>query len=190
MRLTATFLGLAVVALAAAAPPLYAADNTSPNRRGLHHRVLAGRGGLEPDGCDDCGVAAGGEFHLGAMASRSVAVIFEGAAIGRGNVAHGMAGVGAQWWPSASGRFWLRGGVGVGALDRQDDCDFDDFDCFDDLDFNDQGYLFASAFGAVGVEVVRTGRFTMDVLVRGACCTDERNDTARSLSVNVGFNWY
>jgi hypothetical protein len=119
-----------------------------------------------------------------------VAVVFEGAATGRGDVAHGMAGVGAQWWPDPSGRFWLRAGLGVGALDHTDSCDDFDFDCFDDFDIDDDdGYLFPTAFGAAGFEIVRSGNFTLDVLVRGMV-TDERHRTARSMSVNVGFNWY
>jgi hypothetical protein len=198
MRLTATFLGLAVLGAAATASPAdwrdrdrdrdrYARENY---RHGFLIGFSLGAGALEPDGCDDCGVAGGGELHMGAMASRSVAVVFEGAATARGDVAHGMAGVGAQWWPDPSGRFWLRAGIGVGALDHTDNCDAFDFDCVDDFDFDDDdGYLFPTVFGAAGFEVIRSGSFTMDVLARGMV-TDERHRTARSMSVNVGFNWY
>lgn len=197
MRLAATFLGLAVLAAPATAESTQWRRDRDRDRDPRYTREVyrhgfligfsLGAGALEPDGCDDCGVAAGGELHLGAMASRSVAVVFEGAVVGRGDVAHGMAGVGAQWWPDPSGRFWLKAGLGVGALDNTGNCAFG---CLDEFDIDDDnGYLFPTAFGAAGFEVVRSGNFTMDVLVRGMV-TDERHRTARSMSINVGFNWY
>ena len=181
---------LALAALAAALPA-EAADRdrgrygpryvSEVYRHGFLVGFSVGAGGLAPDPCDECGVAAGGEVHLGAMASRSVAVVFEAAGVARGDLAHAMAGVGAQWWPDPSGRFWLKGGLGVGAMDESDDFEFD----FDDND----GYVYPTVFGAAGFEFVRSGSFTMDVQLRGML-TDEPRREARSLSVNIGFNWY
>jgi hypothetical protein len=44
-------------------------------------------------------------------------------------------------------------------------------------------------FGAAGVEAVRSGRFTIDIQLRGAA-THQRGDWGHSVSVNVGLNWY
>jgi hypothetical protein len=188
---------LLVLTLTLAAAPAETADRDRDRyqprygqeayRHGFLIGFSVGAGGMAPDPCDECGVAAGGEVHLGAMASRSVAVVFEAAGVARGDLAHGMAGVGAQWWPDTTGRFWLKAGLGVGAMDDTDDCDFG---CFDDIDFEDEnGYVYPTVFGAAGFEFVRSGNFTMDIQVRGML-TDEPHRTARNLSVNVGFNWY
>jgi len=196
MRLAATFLGLAVLSGTASAEsadwrrdrdrdrdPRYARE---VYRHGFLIGFSVGAGGMAPDPCDECGVAAGGEVHLGAMASRSVAVVFEAAVVARGDLAHAMGGVGAQWWPDPAGRFWVKAGLGVGAMDNSS-CDFG---CFDELDFeNSNGYVYPTVFGSAGFEVVRSGNFTMEAQLRGML-TDEPHRTARSVSVNIGFNWY
>ena len=104
--------------------------------------------------------------------------------VGRGNLVHGVVGVAAQWWRVPAGRFWLKGGVGIGSLDH-DEFFPDEPDIFD----GDNDYVYPSLFGAGGVEVVRAGRFTMDIQLRGAG-THQRGDWAHSVSVNVGLNWY
>jgi len=193
MRVAAALMGLALVA---GADPAQARDRgrygpryvSEVYRHGFLIGFSLGAGGLAPDPCDECGVAAGGEVHLGAMASRSVAVVFEVAGVARGDLAHAMGGVGAQWWPDPAGRFWLKAGLGVGAMDDST-CEFG---CFDDfgLDFaDDGGYVYPTVFGAAGFEFVRSRSFTMDVQLRGMF-TDEPRRSARSVSVNVGFNWY
>ena len=87
----------------------------------------------------------------------------------------------AQWWPDPAGRFWVKGGVGIGSLDR-DDFFLDDPGAFD----GNNNYVYPSLFGAGGVEVVRSGRFTIDIQLRGAG-THQRGDWAHSVSVNVGL---
>jgi hypothetical protein len=175
----------ALLSLAAGAPATFAAD-----RGGVAHEVYRegfligfslGAGDLGPDPCRDCGLGVGGDFHIGAMASRSAAVMLEGSFVTRDDVTHGLFGVAAQFWPDPAGRFWLKGGIGVGSLD-EDDPVFDDFDDGDN-------HVYPTLFGGAGVEVVRAGRFTIDIQARGAA-TFQSGDTGHSVSLNVGLNWY
>lgn len=134
-----------------------------------------GAGGLRPDACRDCGVALGLDLHMGAMASREVAVMLELSGVGRGDLGHGILAAAAQWWPDPAGRFWVKGGLGVGAMD---------VDGIDDPD-----HLYPSVLAAGGVELVRSWNFTMDAQVR-AQVTKVPDNWARGASVHIGFNWY
>jgi hypothetical protein len=167
----------------------FAADPASKGevkREGFLIGFSLGAGGLGPDPCDDCGLGVGGDFHIGAMAGRSVAVMLEGTFLSRDDLTHGLFGVAGQFWPDPAGRFWLKAGIGVGSLDRDNVFSGDPFDDFDDHGNN---HVYSSVFGGAGVEVVRSGRFTLDLQLRGAA-TFQSGDTAHSVSVNVGANWY
>ena len=106
----------------------------------------------------------------------------------RDEVTHGLFGVAAQFWPDPAGRFWLKGGIGVGSLDEDDSFSGDPFDG-DPFDGGGNNHVYPTLFGGAGVEVVRAGRFTIDIQARGAA-TFQRGDTAHSVSLNVGLNWY
>ena len=185
-------LSAALLAVVAIAPAALAAD-----RGGVAHEVYRegfligfslGAGDLGPDSCRDCGLGVGGDFHIGAMASREVAVMLEGSFVTRDDVTHGLFGVAAQFWPDPAGRFWLKGGIGVGSLDEDDSFSGDPFDG-DPFDGGGNNHVYPTLFGGAGVEVVRSGRFTIDIQARGAA-TFQRGDTAHSVSLNVGLNWY
>jgi hypothetical protein len=153
-------------------------------REGFLIGFSLGAGDLSPDPCRDCGLGVGGDLHIGAMASREVAVMLEIAIVGRGDTTHGLLGVAGQWWPDPAGRFWVKGGVGIGSLDHGDDSFVGD-----PFDTRGNDYVYPTVFGGGGVEVVRSGRFTIDVQLRGAA-TRQRGDWGNSVSVNVGLNWY
>jgi hypothetical protein len=188
MRTTIVLAGLLAVA---SAGPAHAADRYRGRpiheiyREGFLIGFSLGAGDIGPDPCRDCGLGLGGDFHVGAMASREVAVMLEIAVVGRGELTHGVLGVAAQWWPDPAGRFWVKGGVGIGSLDRDDGSFLDDSGPFD----GNNNYVYPSLFGAGGVEVVRSDNFTIDVQLRGAA-THQRRDWGHSASVNVGLNWY
>jgi hypothetical protein len=176
--------------VAAAAGPARAADYRGRPayenyREGFLIGFSIGAGDIGPDPCRDCGLGVGGDFHIGALASREVAVMLEISVVGRGELTHGVLGVAAQWWPDPAGRFWVKGGVGIGSLDRDAGSFLDDPGSFD----GNNNYVYPSLFGAGGVEVVRSGRFTIDIQLRGAA-THQRGDWGHSVSVNVGLNWY
>ena len=190
MRTTLTF-AAALLGASAAAHPADAADR---HRGGTAYEVYRegfligfslGAGGLGPDPCHDCGVGVAFDFHLGAMASREVAVMLEGDVAIRGDVTHALVGAAAQWWPDPAGRFWVKGGIGIGSLDHGGDTSFPG----DPFASRNNNYVYPTVFGGGGVEVVRSGRFTIDVQLKGAA-TRQRGDWGRSVSVNVGLNWY
>jgi hypothetical protein len=185
MMLAAAVLAATIAVPVSAADPARGPGTGDVYREGFLVGFSLGAGDLGPDPCRDCGVGVGGDFHIGAMASRSVAVMLEITGVGRGDLVHSLVGVAGQWWPDPVGRFWLKGGVGIGSLDRDGDFFADDPDILG----GNNNYVYPSLFGAAGAEVVRSGRFTIDVQLRGAG-THQRGDWAHSVSVNVGLNWY
>lgn len=177
--------GLVVAAPAATADHQYVGPIHEIYREGFLIGFSLGAGGLGPDPCHDCGVGVAADLHVGAMASREVAVMLEVAVVNRGDVTHGLLGAAGQWWPDPAGRFWVKGGLGIGSLDHGGDTSF----VGDPFDSSNNDYVYPTVFGGGGVEVVRSGRFTIDVQLRGAA-TRQRGDWGRSVSVNVGLNWY
>ena len=177
----------ALLAIVAGAPASRAADQggvaQDVSREGFLIGFSLGAGDLGPDPCRGCGLGVGGDFHIGAMASREVAVMLEGSFVTRDDLTHGLFGVAAQFWPDPAGRFWLKGGIGVGSLDDDDSFSGDPFDC------GGNNHVYPTLFGGVGVEVVRSGRFTIDLQARGAA-TFQSGETGHSVSLNVGLNWY
>ena len=177
-RLAVASLSLAVAPAAGASPrhrPPYGGGPV--DREGFLIGFSGGAGVIAPDPCSDCGVAAAGELHLGAMASDygDVAVMIELGGLVRGDLHHVFLAAAAQWWPDPFERFWLRGGIGIGSEGSDTD------------EHKDSAY--PTALAAAGVEVVRSDRFTIDVLLQGAA-TREPHRWGRSLSVNLGLNWY
>src|SRR5262245_52416515 len=172
---------LAATGPTAAADRQYGPTSHEVSREGFIIGFSLGAGGLAPDPCHDCGLGIAGDFHLGAMASREVAVMLQLSFVNRGDLTHGVIGPAVQWFPDPSGRFWVKGGIGIGSLDRDT---FDD----DPLD-SSNNHVYPTLFGGGGVEVVRAGRFTIDFQLTGAL-TRQRDDWARSLTVNIGLNWY
>jgi hypothetical protein len=190
MRSILTFAAVLLVAAAGARPALandrqYVGPIHEIYRDGFLIGFSIGAGGLGPDPCRDCGVGFAADFHLGAMASREVAVLLEGDVVTRGDVTHALVGAAAQWWPDPAGRFWVKGGLGIGSLNHDNGAVFVD----DPFDARNNDYVYPSVFGGGGVEVVRSDRFTIDVQLKGAA-TRQRGHWGHSVSVNVGLNWY
>jgi hypothetical protein len=147
-------------------PP--AAPPSDGEREGFLIGFSIGFGATFP--CDTCANFAS-EFHVGAMASRNLAVLAEIGGVGGDDRSGGgllMATIGAQYWPVE--RFWIKGGVGIG-------------DALDDQYGNSQRQWGATA--AVGYEVASRGRFAFDVQARGGFTGDRQ-----SFGVSVGFHWY
>ena len=175
-------LGTAVLMLAAAAPLSARPRHRPPppyggyvDRYGFLIGFSVGAGVVAPDPCEGCGVLAGAEVHLGAMATPEVAFMLEAGGLGRDDLHHVFLAAAAQWWPDPYERFWLRGGLGIGSEGS------------DTEEHHDSAY--PTVLAAAGVEVVRRERFTTELLVQAAA-THTPHRWGRSVSVNVGFNWY
>ena len=99
----ARVLAAAVLALAMAAPlearPRHR-RSSSPyvDREGFLVGFSVGAGAIGPDPCSDCGVSAGGEIHVGAMASSygDVAVMLEAGGVARDDLHHAFLVAAAQ----------------------------------------------------------------------------------------------
>jgi hypothetical protein len=113
-------------------------------------------------------------IHLGGMARPDLAVILEAYGVEKpGNdETHTLLAAGAQFWPAD--HLWVKGAIGYGSTAS------DDFDAERTVDK-------IGGMGGVGYEVVRTGRFTLDLQVRGLVTSGEGGGSA---SFNIGFNWY
>jgi hypothetical protein len=149
------------------------------DRRGFLFGFSVGAGVIGPDPCADCGVAAAAEIHAGAIASWNgdVALMLEAGGLARSDVHHAFVVAAAQWWPDPFERLWLRAGVGIGSH------------ASDAITEEHRHAVYPTALAAVGVEAVRYERFAIDLQLQGAA-TREPNRWGRSLSLNVGFNWY
>ncbi len=175
----------AVLALALGVPAGASAQSHGPiaheiYREGFLIGFSIGAGAVGPNPCHDCGLAPGAELHLGGMASREFAFMVEAGGLGNSGADHAYLVASGQWWPDPAGRFWAKGGVGVGSGGEDDS--------FDSLHHgNDNVYGTLMAGG--GVEVVRSGRFTIDMQARGIA-TKEPDRWRRSGIISVGFNWY
>jgi hypothetical protein len=149
------------------------------DREGFLFGFSVGAGVIGPDPCADCGVAAAAEIHAGAITSwyGDVAVMLELGGLARSGLHHAFLVAAAQWWPDPFERWWLRGGVGIGSQ------------ASDNSTKTHRDAVYPTALAAVGVDVVRSDRFTIDLQLQGAA-TKEPHRWGRSLSLNLGFNWY
>jgi hypothetical protein len=175
LLLAVSFLGLAS-ARAAAAP-----DEDS-DRTGFVIGFSVGFGATYP--CDTCPSVAG-SFYVGARTNRHVAVVADIGVTGgdfdrpfderlseRG-LALATFTLGVRVYPAE--RFWLMGGVGVG-WPFENDWD-------EHHEFHDHDPSWAGVVGA-GYEVLRKGRFSMDVQGRGAFAEGHQG-----VALGLGFNW-
>ena len=155
-------------------------------RDGLAIGVELGGGHMEceGEGCD--GVTEAGELGLnvGVMLTPNLAIMADGWLMGhtedRLTLTHAMATVGPQLW---LGPFWVRGGVGVARASFNYDAGI--------IDIGDKTETVPAAMAALGVEVLSTKDFALDVRLRGGTGFFNDGDTeVRNLSLGVGANWY
>lgn len=155
-------------------------------RDGLAIGVELGGGHMEceGEGCD--GVTEAGELGLnvGVMLTPNLAIMADGWLMGhtedRLTLTHAMATIGPQLW---IGPFWVRGGVGVARASFNYDAGI--------IDIGDKTESVPAAMAALGVEVISTKDFALDVRLRGGTGFFNDGDTeVRNLSLGVGANWY
>lgn len=168
-RLETLLSGLTLMLLLASGAGAEDSAGAPDQREGFLIGFSLGFGAVFP--CDTC-ADFGGEFHVGAMASRRLAVLADLSAVDSVESRNGgllLATIGAQYWVSE--RFWVGGGLGIG-------------EPFDDYPVQESDRRWGG-IAAAGYEVARKGRFAFDIQTRGGFVRDRR-----SLALNLGFNWY
>lgn len=155
-------------------------------RDGLAIGVELGGGHMEcaGEGCDGVTEAGGLSLNVGAMLTPNLAIMADGWIMGhtedRLTLTHAMATIGPQLWV---GPFWVRGGIGVARASFNYDAGI--------IDIGDKTESVPAAMAALGVEVLSTKDFALDVRLRGGTGFFHDGDTqVRNLSLGVGANWY
>jgi hypothetical protein len=187
---TLTALGTTMVLVLAGASQAAAQDEVivveEEQRDGLTIGVELGGGHLECEGvgCDGVTEAGGLSVNVGAMVTPNFAIMGDAWMMGhredRLTLTHGMATIGPQLW---LGPFWVRGGVGVARAAFNYDAGI--------IDIGDKTETVPAAMAAVGVELIATKDFALDVRLRGGSGFFNDGDTqVRNLSLGLGANWY
>jgi hypothetical protein len=167
-----------------APPPYY----PPPPQRGIYRQgfvfgVAGGLGAITGANCLDCGGGAGGlGAHAGGMINPRLAILGEGwflaRPIGDGySFTQTIFAAALQYW--ATHNFWLKGGLGGGYTYVNDD--------YTGLDYDVETAL--AAQGALGVEVVQSYNFALDLQLRVAHVFHDLGGTT-NIAGMVGFNWY
>jgi len=121
------------------------------------------------------------DIHLGGMLTPHVALMFDGSGIahslaGGGTLTHVVDTLAAQFW--ASERFWLKAGVGIGALSVSDN-----------RSEQARSDTRPAAMLAIGFELFQGRSSALDVQLRGAA-TSFPDGTLTNSSIHIGYNWY
>ncbi|HWN66319.1 MAG TPA: outer membrane beta-barrel protein [Haliangium sp.] len=155
-------------------------------RGGLALGVELGGGHMECEGvgCDGVTEAGGLSVNAGVLLTPNFGIMADGWMMGhredRLTLTHGMATIGPQLW---IGPFWVRGGVGVARASFNYDAGI--------VDIGDKTETVPAAMAALGLEVISTPDFALDVRLRGGTGFFNDGDTeVRNLSLGLGANWY
>lgn len=155
-------------------------------RGGLALGVELGGGHMEceGEGCDGVTEAGGLSVNAGVLLTPNFGIMVDGWMMAhredRLTLTHGMATIGPQLW---IGPFWVRGGVGVARASFNYDAG--------PVDVGDKSDTVPAAMAALGIEVISTPDFALDVRLRGGTGFFNDGDTeVRNLSLGLGANWY
>lgn len=185
---------LLVIVLALAAPVTAAAQSTVQPAPAHPRLGLLGGLGLhageiacEGDLCDGVSEAAG--FHgvvgwgFGPDLAGVVDVWVMGHTEDNLTLTHAIATVGVRAWVLPV--LWVQGGIGGASASWRYDAGI--------LEAEDRTENVLAISGAVGLEVLKSPRFALDVQLRlgfGFYGDEDRDQTGRSSSLGVGFTWF
>jgi len=155
------------------------------------HGILIGGGlGLGHIACDgaDCsGMNGSGslDLQLGGMIGPRSAILADAWGMSHtdgdnATFTHTIITGALRWW--AAPRLWLQGGVGV----AEASWDYGD----SVVDFHSHSDTVPALMGAVGLELLSSPTFALNLELRGGTGFFEDDTRVRNLSVGVGFNWF
>jgi hypothetical protein len=155
-------------------------------RSGLAIGIELGGGHMQCQGVGCDGMTEAGEVSVntGVLLTPHFAIMADGWLMGhrehRLTLTHSMATIGPQLW---IGPFWVRGGVGVARAAFNYDAGI--------VDVGDKTDTVPAAMAALGLEVISTRDFALDVRLRGGTGFFNDGDTeVRNVSLGLGANWY
>jgi hypothetical protein len=142
----------------------------------------AGRAGASCGDCDSYGGLAA-EFHIGAMLTPQFALEGDFSTVIRSvgydqTLSFNNGYLAAQFW--AVPIFWIKGGIGLGFLSFDDNW----------TGYSIQSHTGGSLMFALGVEVLQSSNFALDVQLRLAGTRFDSDNTVNSVAIMVGANWY
>lgn len=179
-------------------PYYYPPPPPAPPPRGVYRSGLVFGGGIGGGGivasndpgsnsCQACGGAIVGELHIGGMINPRMAVLFDVfGALHPWSDAYGDSHsttqsfwtAALQFWPTDI--LWVKGGIGLAHIQVTDDSAA--------VVEGDETGL--GIQGAVGVELVQSYNFALDLQGRIAHGFYSTGGDANTLAVLIGFNWY
>ncbi|HVZ86309.1 MAG TPA: hypothetical protein VHG72_05030 [Polyangia bacterium] len=178
----------------AAYPPSYYPPPPPPQPRGVYRSGLilgfaGGVGGLSANNCgDECGVAFMFEGHIGGMISPRAALMFEvwGADHPWTDVSGDSLETINTFWTAAlqywvTNQVWVKGGLGLGVIHIEDNDTLDETTA--------TGF---ALFGAVGIELVQSYNFALDLQLRAGngFYGENQGGDAQNYGLLLGVNWY
>jgi len=181
--------GAALLASRSANAEVYVENGTSTAvvRQGLILGGGIGVGHISCDGadCSDTNSAGGLNLQVGGMVAPNLGIMVDawGMSHSDGDQAtftHTIVTGALRWWLSP--RLWLQGGVGV----AQATWDYSS----DVVDYQSKSDTVPALMGAVGIELLSSPTFAMNLELRGGTGFFEDDTRVRNLSLGVGVDWY
>jgi hypothetical protein len=183
----ATLLSLATAGVAQADDGPFAAGTTINARSGITFGGGLGFGHIGCDGADCDGVNDAGslDVHVGGMYAPGMALVADlwGMSHSDGDNAtfsQGIFTAGIRVWLVP--RLWIQGGLGVAEARWHYSSEF--------IDFESRSDTVPAVMGAIGVELLSSPTFALDLTLRGGTGFFEDDVQVRNLSLGVGVNWY
>jgi hypothetical protein len=140
--------------------------------------------GCADDDCDGFVEAGGLQGHAGGMITPRLAILGDvwsmGQRDGRLSLNQTIVTAAARWWPTS--RIWLSGGIGVARASFSYDADV--------VDIMDRSDTVPGYMGAVGLEVISSSTFALDLQLRAGTGVYEEDSRIRNAAVSVAANWY
>jgi len=186
----AVLIGLGVVAAAGTArADVYIENSARPSyhREGLILGGGLGVGHIACDGADCSGMneAGGLNLQIGSLIAPNLGLMVDAWAMSHtdgdeATFTHTIVTGAVRWWPVQ--RLWLSGGIGVAEASWH----------YSDkiVDYQSHSDTVPAIMGAVGLELISTPAFAMNLELRGGSGFFENDTRVRNLSLGVGIDWY
>jgi uncharacterized membrane protein YtjA (UPF0391 family) len=164
-------------------------EQRSDYRTGLTGGIGIGAGHIacedESNNCDGVNEAGGLNFNIGAMLNPSLALALDVWGMrhdeDRASFTQGIVAGAVRAWIVP--RLWLMGGVGVAQVSWSYDADV--------VEFSDETDTVPAIIGGVGLEVLSSPTFALDVSLRGGTgFYEDQNVRVRNVQLGVGVSFF